>query len=67
MSAGVFTPAASSSVGAKSTLRVIAFETPPGLIFPGHRIRNGIRSDSSYINRLSKKLCSPRKNPWSEV
>ena len=50
-------------MGAKSTLRIIPLLTVSGLICAGQRIRNGMRSDSSYINRLSNILCSPRKKP----
>ncbi len=56
-----------SSTGAKSTLSPIASLRVPGRIPAGQRTRNGIRSDSSYISRLSNQPWSPRKNPWSLV
>ena len=38
----------------------------PGFTTPGQRTMNGIRSDSSYIQRLSYQPRSPRKKPWSD-
>ena len=35
----------------------------PGLITPGQRTRTGMRSDSSYMKRLSNMPWSPRKKP----
>ncbi len=67
MSADGGRPATSRNVGAKSTLSAIASMRVPGLITAGQRTRNGIRSDSSYMNRLSNRPWSPRKKPWSLV
>ena len=55
--------AASRNVGAKSTFKPSASLLVPGLIAAGQRTRNGIRIDSSYMNRLSNMPWSPRKNP----
>ena len=38
-----------------------------GLTTPGQRTMSGMRKDSSYIQRLSNKPCSPRNQPWSEL
>ena len=63
MSAGTGRPAASRNVGAKSAFTAIALLRVPGLIAAGHRTRNGMRSASSYMKRLSNSPWSPRKNP----
>jgi len=55
--------AASRNVSAKSILRAIASLLVPGLIRAGQRARSGMRIDSSYMNRLSKRPWSPRKKP----
>ena len=67
MSAGTAMPAASRNVGAKSTFNAIARLLVPRLMPSGQRTRNGMRSDSSYMKRLSNMPWSPRKNPWSLV
>ena len=67
ISGGAGSPATSRNVGAKSMFRAIASLLVPGLMPAGHRTRNGIRIDSSYMNRLSNSPWSPRKNPWSLV
>ena len=67
MSAGTFSPAISMKVGAKSMFKAMAACVEPGLMTPGQRIRNGMRIDCSYMNRLSNQPWSPRKNPWSLV
>ena len=67
MSFGVGCPASSRNVGAKSQLMPRASDVVPGLIPAGQRTRNGIRNESSYMNRLSNSPCSPRKKPWSLV
>ena len=67
MSAGTGSPAASRNVGAKSGLMAMRLARVPGLITPGQRTRNGMRIDSSYMNRLSNSPWSPRKKPWSLV
>jgi len=46
-------PAKSSSVAAKSTFSTIASVRLPGWMDFGYRTRNGMRIDSSYIQRLS--------------
>ena len=48
-------------------LSAIALTRVPGLITAGQRTTNGMRSDSSYMNRLSNNPWSPRKKPWSLV
>jgi hypothetical protein len=53
---GIGSPAASRNVGAKSTFSAMASLCVPDSMPAGQRTRNGIRIDSSYMNRLSKNV-----------
>ena len=44
----------------KKSLRGPGLFTLPGLVTPGQRTSNGVRNDSSKIQRLSNQPCSPR-------
>ena len=63
ISLGIGSPATARNVGAKSTFNAIASLRDPALIDAGQRTRNGMRSDSSYMKRLSNMPWSPRKKP----
>ena len=45
---------------AKSSGDTISSQYEPGSVTPGQRMMHGVRSDSSYIHRLSNQPCSPR-------
>ena len=60
------TPARSSTVGARSTVRASPSGRNPAGILGGYRIRSGFRIDSSYGSRRSVvRPCSPKKKPLS--